>query len=48
MTEIPIEQVIILIGVDSASFTQVLKVKPQDHVDELKTYIAKYNGVMLD
>ncbi len=48
MTGIVIDQVVILIGVDSASFTQVLKVKPQDHVDELKSYIAKYNGVMLD
>lgn len=47
MTSIPINQVTILIGVDSASFTQVLNVRPQDHLEELKTYISKYRGVAI-
>lgn len=45
MTEHKIEQVVILIGVDSASFTQVLKVKPEDYLEELKGYINRYRGL---
>ena len=43
MTGIPISQVIILIGVDEMNFSQVLKVNPDDYIDELKSYISKYN-----
>lgn len=42
MTGIAIEQVIIMIGVDSANFCQILKVDPKDYVDELLKYRDKY------
>lgn len=44
ITQLPIEQVVIIIGVDTANFCQVLKVKPEDYIDELKVYISKYRG----
>lgn len=44
MTQLPISQVVIMIGVDTANFCQVLKVKPEDYIDELKVYISKYRG----
>lgn len=43
MTGIPIKQVVILIGVDSANFCQTLKVNPADHIDNLKFYVEKYH-----
>lgn len=44
MTQLPIEQVVIMIGVDSANFCQVLKVKPEDYIDDLKVYVTNYRG----
>lgn len=44
MTGLKIEQIVIMIGVDSANFCQVLKVKPEDYRDELQFYIDKYYG----
>ena len=44
MTGLKIEQIVIMIGVDSANFCQVLKVKPDDYRDELQFYIDKYYG----
>ena len=43
MTGIPIKQVVILIGVDSANFCQTLKVNPADHIDNLKAFVEKYH-----
>jgi genome maintenance exonuclease 1 len=45
MTGLKPEQVVIIIGVDSANFCQVLKVKPEDYRDELQGYIDRYYGV---
>lgn len=45
MTGLKPEQIVIMIGVDSANFCQVLKVKPTDYRDELQKYIDKYYGV---
>ena len=42
MTGIPIEQVVIIIGVDSANFCQTMKVNPSDHIDELKQFVENY------
>lgn len=42
MTGIPVKQVVILIGVDSANFCQTFKVDPNNHIDELKKYIDEY------
>lgn len=44
MTGIPISQVVILIGVDTANFCQVMKVKPEDYIDELRVYIDKFRS----
>lgn len=43
LTNIPISQVVILIGVDSANFCQVMKVDPAEHIGELKLQIENYN-----
>ena len=45
MTGLKPEQIIIMIGVDTANFCQVLKVKPDDYREELQKYIDRYYGV---
>lgn len=42
MTGLNIQQIIIMIGVDTANFCQVLKVKPEEHKEELLEYINRY------
>ena len=46
ITELPIEQIVILIGVDTANFCQTLKIKKEEFFDyrqELNKYIVEYN-----
>jgi genome maintenance exonuclease 1 len=43
----PIEQIVILIGVDGKSFAQVLKVKPMEYAPMLKEYILNYRKQMV-
>lgn len=46
ITELPIEQIVILIGVDTANFCQTLKIKKEEFFDyrqELNNYILAYN-----
>jgi hypothetical protein len=38
----PIQQIVILIGVDGKDFAQVLKVKPMEYAPMLKEYILRY------
>lgn len=47
MTNIPVDQVVILIGVDSANFCQRMKVNVKDYSDKLKGYIDEYYRSML-
>jgi genome maintenance exonuclease 1 len=42
MTGLGIDQVIIMIGVDSANFCQVLKVNPADYMEQLVEFRDKY------
>jgi ATP-dependent exoDNAse (exonuclease V) beta subunit len=42
----PIEQIVILIGVDGKDFAQVLKVKPMEYAPMLKEYILRYRQTM--
>lgn len=44
MTGIPITQVLIMIGVDTANFCQTIKVNPDDYIDNLMEYIDRYHG----
>jgi hypothetical protein len=44
MTGIPITQVLIMIGVDTANFCQTIKVNPADYIDNLMEYIDRYHG----
>jgi genome maintenance exonuclease 1 len=46
MTGIPITQVLIMIGVDTANFCQTIKVNPDDYIDSLMEYIDKYHATM--
>ena len=46
LTKLPIEQIVILIGVDTANFCQTLKIKKEEFSDyrqELDNYILAYN-----
>ena len=43
-TNIKIEQIVILIGVDSSNHAQVFVANPDDYLNELKLYIKKYYG----
>jgi len=44
--EFPIQQIVILIGVDGKDFAQVLKVKPMEYAPMLKEYILRYRETM--
>lgn len=44
MTNIPVEDIVILIGVDAVNFCQTFKVKVADHIGPLREQIAKYNN----
>lgn len=43
MTGIPITQVLIMIGVDTANFCQTIKVNPEEYIDNLMEYIDRYH-----
>lgn len=43
MTGVPVEDIVILIGVDTANFCQTFRVKVADHVAPLMEQITKYN-----
>lgn len=43
MTNIPVEDIVILIGVDAVNFCQTFKVKVSDYIGPLHDQIAKYN-----
>ena len=42
----PVQQIVILIGVDGKDFAQVLKVKPMEYAPMLKEYILRYRETM--
>lgn len=44
----PIEQIVILIGVDGKDFAQVLKVKPMEYAPMLREYIQRYRQKMVE
>lgn len=44
----PIEQIVILIGVDGKDFAQVLKVKPMEYAPMLREYIQRYKQKMVE
>lgn len=44
--EFPVQQIVILIGVDGKDFAQVLKVKPMEYAPMLKEYILRYRQTM--
>jgi genome maintenance exonuclease 1 len=48
MTNLNIQQVVILIGVEGVPFCQTMKVDPNDHIDELKKYITQYENRLFE